>query len=97
LPELEEIRRSHSGDKLGVLAISLEDEPERVKNILESMQWGGESAIGDDNLMDVVGMKKVPVTLFVDASGILRTAVTGLRERDFLEKRTVELLRLSSR
>ncbi|HYV45468.1 MAG TPA: hypothetical protein VFA20_11430 [Myxococcaceae bacterium] len=86
MPELEAARKELGPDGPQVLAIALEDDPERLRNIAEAVDYRGAIAIydGEDGMLDPLGVRSLPGTAFVDASGTVVSAVSGGRGRKFI-------------
>jgi hypothetical protein len=86
LPELEAARNELGPDGPQVLAIALEDGPERLKNIADAFGYHGPIAIfdGDDGLLDPLGVRSLPGVVFVNGKSMVVSAASGGRDHRFI-------------
>ncbi|HYO58549.1 hypothetical protein [Archangium sp.] len=77
---------------MGFLLLSLEPNEARVRRAVSEWNIQGQVAIATGEVLGPLSVREVPSTVFVDARGNLVSAASGERSRDFLAKRTRELL-----
>lgn len=95
MPELEAARNELGPDGPSILAVALEDGPERLKNIAEAFGYHGAIAIYDaeDGLLDPLGVRSLPGMAFVNGQGVVVSAASGAREGTFISKHARALSR----
>jgi hypothetical protein len=95
LPELETTRNELGPQGPSILAIALEDGPERLKNIADAFGYHGAIAIHDGELDELrpLGVTSLPGMAFVDRTGLVVSAVSGEQDHAFITKHARSLMR----
>lgn len=88
MPELETARNELGPDGPAILAIALEDGPERLRNIADAFGYHGAIAIHDGELeaLEPLGIRSRPGMAFVDRKGLVVSAASGRRDHAFITR-----------
>jgi thioredoxin-like negative regulator of GroEL len=92
LPLLEALRREYEPLGVGFLALSIEPDEKVVEAAARKLGLAMTVATTRDEVLAPLRVNAVPSTVFVDASGTIVAAASGLRKRSFLEARVRALL-----
>lgn len=91
---MEAARKELGPDGPRVLAIALDGDPERLKNIAEAVGYRGAIAIHDgEGMLDPLGVRSLPGMAFVDAQGTVVAAASGPRDHAFILRQARALTR----
>jgi hypothetical protein len=77
---------------VGFLAVSLEPRREKVFGAVQSLQLAVPVAFAEGEILEPLGLRAVPSTLFISAQGRVVAVASGARSEKFFEARARELL-----
>ncbi|MFL5318331.1 MAG: TlpA disulfide reductase family protein [Myxococcaceae bacterium] len=88
LPELEKVRAEYQPKGVSFLALSMEPDTDAVTKAAAKLNIQMPVATTRQEVLDPLGAKRVPATVWIDSSGKIVTAASGERSLSFLEKQT---------
>ena len=91
MPELEALRSAWEPRGVRFVALSLEPDPEKVRRGAKDFGVTMPIAIADGEVLAPLKVSQVPSTVFIDAQGVIRMTVSGMRDRRFFERRLKQL------
>src|SRR5262249_56916233 len=95
MPLVEELRKECPSDQFQVIAVNLDENPEKAKAFLERHKIGYPSVSDPQgNLPKSFGLKTMPTSYLIDRAGVVRYVHPGFRASDIddLRKRIREVL-----
>lgn len=93
LPHLEAVRRDYESKGLGVLTVSILDEPDDAVKELRRIGAALPLATVTEDIVESLQLKGVPGAVFIDASGrIVGRVKYGVRSKRFFAARAEELV-----
>ena len=83
LPALEELRKEFPADQFAVIAVNVDQDPEKALRLLEKHKIGYPSASDPEGkLPDAFGLKTMPTSYLIDRQGVVRLVHPGFRTSD---------------
>lgn len=92
MPELEQVRAEYEAKGVKFLALSLEPDANEVARGAKKIGVKMPVAIAKDQVLDPLGVKRVPSTVWINREGRVVTAASGERKLSFLRKHTGALV-----
>jgi len=94
LPELEALRKEMPAAKFQIVAINIDEQPDKARRFLKKQPVGYPSATDPKGeLPEVFGLETMPTSYLIDQKGVIRMVHKGYREGD-LDKIKAEVTRL---
>jgi thiol-disulfide isomerase/thioredoxin len=88
VPALEKLRKEFPPSDFQVIAVNLDQDPERARKFLADHPVGYPSASDPTgNLPEVFGLETMPTSYLIDRSGVVRYVHRGFREGDDVQIR----------
>jgi len=83
LPLLEELRKQFPSDQFQILAVNVDQDPEKARNFLAHTQVGYPSATDPKGrIPGIFGIETMPTSFLIDRSGVIRYVHHGFRKGD---------------
>jgi len=83
LPALEELRKEFPADQFAVIAVNVDQDPEKALRLLEKHKIGYPSATDPEGkLPETFGLKTMPTSYLIDRQGVVRLVHPGFRTSD---------------
>ena len=83
LPALEALRKEFPADQFQVIAINVDQDPEKARKLLEKLKIGYPSATDPEGrLPETFGLKTMPTSYLIDRDGVIRRVHPGFRSGD---------------
>lgn len=83
LPALEALRKEFPADQFQVIAINVDQDPEKARKLLEKLKIGYPSAMDPEGrLPETFGLKTMPTSYLIDRDGVIRRVHPGFRSGD---------------
>jgi thiol-disulfide isomerase/thioredoxin len=83
LPALEELRKEFPSDQFAVIAVNVDQDPEKALRLLEKHKIGYPSASDPEGkLPETFGLKTMPTSYLIDRQGVVRVVHPGFRTSD---------------
>jgi peroxiredoxin len=83
LPALEALRKEFPADQFQVIAINVDQDPEKARKLLEKLKIGYPSATDPEGrLPETFGIKTMPTSYLIDRDGVIRRVHPGFRAGD---------------
>jgi len=95
LPALEELRKEFPADQFQVIAVNVDQDPEKALRLLEKHKIGYPSAADPEGRLPATfGLKTMPTSYLIDRDGVVRMVHPGFRTSDVetLRKRIQSLV-----
>jgi peroxiredoxin len=89
---LEKTRSAFEGQGVGFLAISIDQDVQRVRKVARRLGLSMPVAIARGDVLKPFGMRAIPSTAFVSADGKVVALAKGSQRRAYFEARARELL-----
>jgi thiol-disulfide isomerase/thioredoxin len=94
MPAIQAFWEEHHGEGFEVLAISVDDAPEKIAAYMKDAGYGFPAAAMDQSVLDTFGsVSTVPTSFIVDRSGIIRHKIAGQVHSGRLDDLVLPLLR----
>jgi peroxiredoxin len=96
LPLLEELRREFSSQDFQVLAVNIDEDPDKARKFLDRVSVNYPSATDPaGRIPDIFQIQTMPTSFIIDRDGIVRHVQAGFRksELESLRRRILELVR----
>jgi len=88
LPALESLRAEFPADQFQILAVNVDQDPEKAKSFLARHKVGYQSVSDPEGrLPSTYGLKTMPTSYIIDRSGVVRYVHPGFRSGDVDELR----------
>ncbi len=88
LPALEELRKEFPADQFQVIAVNVDQDPEKALRLLEKHKIGYPSAADPEGrLPETFKLKTMPTSYLIDREGVVRLVHPGFRSSDVEELR----------
>lgn len=83
LPALEALRKEFPADQFQVIAVNVDQDPEKARKLLEKLKIGYPSATDPEGrLPETFGLKTMPTSYLIDRDGVIRRVHPGFRAGD---------------
>jgi peroxiredoxin len=83
LPLLEKLRKEFPSDQFQVLAVNVDQDPEKARKFLSRAQVGYPSATDPKGrIPETFGIETMPTSFLIDRSGVIRYVHHGFRKGD---------------
>ena len=83
LPALEALRKEFPADQFQVIAINVDQDPEKARKLLEKLKIGYPSATDPEGRLPATfGLKTMPTSYLIDRDGVIRRVHPGFRSGD---------------
>ena len=83
LPALEQLRKEFPADQFQVIAVNVDQDPEKALRLLEKHKIGYPSAADPEGrLPETFGLKTMPTSYLIDRDGVVRLVHPGFRSSD---------------
>ena len=83
LPLLEELRQQFPSDQFQILAVNVDQDPEKARKFLERTKVGYPSATDPKGrIPESFGIQTMPTSFLIDRSGVIRYVHHGFRKGD---------------
>jgi len=83
LPALEELRKEFPADQFQVIAVNVDQDPEKALRLLEKHKIGYPSAADPEGRLPAsFGLKTMPTSYLIDRQGVVRLVHPGFRTSD---------------
>lgn len=92
VPDLEAVRKEYEPLGVRFLAVSIDSDADTTRKAAARAGLTMEIATAQGPVLDRLGLKGVPSTVFLSMEGRIIASASGGRGRGFLERRTHELL-----
>lgn len=93
MPVIEDFWRQHRAEGFEVVAVSVDDTPEKVAAFMKDKGYGFTAATMDQTILDSFGsVSTVPTSFIVDRNGIIRYKIAGQVHRGRLDELVLPLL-----
>jgi thiol-disulfide isomerase/thioredoxin len=83
LPALEALRKEFPADQFQVIAVNVDQDPEKARKLLEKLKIGYPSATDPEGRLPATfGIKTMPTSYLIDRDGVIRRVHPGFRSGD---------------
>ena len=94
MPAIQDFWRAHRQEGFDVLAISVDDPPEKIAEYMKDAGYGFTAAAMDQSALNTFGgISTVPTSFIVDRNGIIRHKIAGQVHSGRLDDLVLPLLR----
>lgn len=93
MPAIEEFYADHRKRGFEVLAVSVDDPPEKIARFMRDKGYGFPAGASNDGVRAAFGpVSRLPTSFIMDADGVIRTRIAGQVHYGRLEDRILPLL-----
>ena len=92
LPQMESLHQKWSEQGVRFLALSLEPDQQQVEQAARDFDLTMQVAIAKSEVLGPFGVNQVPSVAFLRSDGIINAVGTGLKKREWIERRLAELV-----
>jgi peroxiredoxin len=95
LPQLEELRKQFPSDQFQILAVNVDQDPQKARKFLERTKVGYPSATDPrGSIPTTFGIETMPTSFLIDRGGVIRYVHHGFRKGDTapLRERIAQLI-----
>jgi peroxiredoxin len=83
LPQLEQLRKQFPSDQFQILAVNVDQDPEKARKFLERTKVGYPSATDPKGrIPETFGIETMPTSFLIDRRGVIRYVHHGFRKGD---------------
>lgn len=91
-PDLEKVRSELEAKGVSFLALSIDQDVERVEEFVKRYRISMPVATTDDSVLGPLGLRTVPSTVFLDRNGVIIEVATGPHSESYFRERVESLL-----